>query len=93
MDSKEAMMLPTLTKRKWVQMQVDSYVWQQKDMGDPCLTSSSHLQIKIRLSTESEGRRLEGLRVNVDAIFERHGRRYFPENYNKLARWGGLTLG
>ena len=35
MGSKEAMMLSTITKRKWMQMQVDSYVWQQEDKADP----------------------------------------------------------
>ena len=47
---------------------------------------SSHLQMKMRLSTESEGGRFEGLRVNIDTIFERRGRKYFPEKYNRLGR-------
>ena len=92
MGSKEAMMLSTITKRKWVQMQVDSYVWQQEDKGDPvwCLLAICTWKWGC---LQSEGRRFEGLRVNIDTVFERRGRKYFPEKYNRLGRWGGLTLG
>lgn len=61
--------------------------------GRSCLMSSSSLHIQIRFSAESEGKRSGGLRrVQIEAIFEENRGGVFPEKYNRIARWGEVSL-
>lgn len=73
-----------LRKRKWVQTQISSDVWQQKDMGDPvwCLLLifrwKSGCLLKGREVRESKGE------LKTEAIFEENERQVFQRSLTEF---------